>query len=574
MAATVAYPGAEPAVASTTPTLAQIVGQKLVVAMSGTSPDQALLARIQQGEVGGVILFGSNMTTASALRALTAKLQTAAAAGGQPRLLIATDQEGGSVRRVPWAPPILSPPQMGQLGSAATAAAQGRSTGYVLRCAGINGDLAPVADVPVSTDSFMYQQRRTWSFDAGLTASLSDAFATGLESGGSVPAMKHFPGIGLAAENTDSHVVTITASKAALAAGLEPYQEAIGHGVPLIMLSNATYTAYDSANAAGWSTAISVDLLRTTLGFTGVTITDSLNGTAAARGASVSSLAVKAAQADTDMIMLTGSETSSASTYASLLAAAQDGTIPLATLQASYDRIVALKSSLKDAVADSTPPTLTTPAAGLVANSTLGTTTVPVRASWSATDPCAISGYSLERRVNGGSWAAQRLSTETTTATTQSLAMGSTYRYTVRATDSAGNMSGWAYGETVAPYVRQSTSPLVTYSSGWRTASGSGYSGGSTRYAVSTGAWASYTFTGIGIGWVAAVGPTRGSAKVYIDGTYQATVSLYSVTTGLRRIVYAKNWSTQGRHTIRIAVAGTSRHPRVDVDAFARLYRL
>ena len=53
------------------------------------------------------------------------------------------------------------------------------------------------------------------------------------------------------------------------------------------MLSNATYTAYDSASAAGWSHAISVDLLRTALGFQGVTITDSLNGTAAARGVSV-----------------------------------------------------------------------------------------------------------------------------------------------------------------------------------------------------------------------------------------------------------------------------------------------
>ena len=50
------------------------------------------------------------------------------------------------------------------------------------------------------------------------------------------------------------------------------------------MLSNATYTAYDSVNAAGWSHAISVTLLRHDLGFKGVTITDSLDGTAHARG--------------------------------------------------------------------------------------------------------------------------------------------------------------------------------------------------------------------------------------------------------------------------------------------------
>jgi hypothetical protein len=72
---------------------------------------------------------------------------------------------------------------------------------------------------------------------------------------------------------------------------------------------------------------------------------------------------------------------------------------------------------------------------------------------------------------------------------------------------------------------------------------------------------------------VAAVGPTRGSAKVYLDGTYAATVSLYSATAALRRIAYAHNWASQGTHTIRIVAVGTSGHPRVDVDAFVRLYR-
>src|SRR5207253_1886324 len=103
---------------------------------------------------------------------------------------------------------------------------------------------------------------------------------------------------------TDSSVVTITASKSALAPGLLPYQKAIGSHVPLIMLSNATYTAYDAASAAGWSHAIAVDLLRNTLGFSGVTITDSLSGTAAARGLSTTSLALRAARAGTDMILL------------------------------------------------------------------------------------------------------------------------------------------------------------------------------------------------------------------------------------------------------------------------------
>ncbi|HEY5630096.1 MAG TPA: hypothetical protein VIR16_11350, partial [Candidatus Limnocylindrales bacterium] len=72
------------------PTYAQLVGQKLVVAMSGTAPSADLLGRVARGEIGGVVLFGSNIASAASLRALSFRLQAAAASGGQPPLLIAT----------------------------------------------------------------------------------------------------------------------------------------------------------------------------------------------------------------------------------------------------------------------------------------------------------------------------------------------------------------------------------------------------------------------------------------------------------------------------------------------------
>jgi beta-N-acetylhexosaminidase len=292
-----------------------------------------------------VILFGSNISTATQVRALTSKLQAAATAGGQPRLLISTDQEGGSVKRIPWAPPTMSPPQMGASGSAATAKSQGQQTGSALKALGINLDLAPVADVPLSTSSFMYQQGRTWSFSAATTTSLADAFAAGLEAGKDVPSMKHFPGIGRATLNTDSHVDTITASAAALDSGLDPYRGAIAQGIPMVMLSNAWYTAWDPNSAAGWSRAIGTTLLRDQLGFTGVTITDSLSGIAGAMGVSATSLAIKAAEAGTDIILVTGSEASTKATFKSLLAAATAGSVARARLLTSYDRILALKAT-------------------------------------------------------------------------------------------------------------------------------------------------------------------------------------------------------------------------------------
>jgi beta-N-acetylhexosaminidase len=332
--------------ASAGPSLAQLVGQKLVVRMEGTTPSAALLGRIGRGEVGGVILFGFNITTPAALTALTGKLQAAAQAGGQPPLLIAVDQEGGAASRISWAPPTLSAPQMGNSGSAAVARAQGASTGVALAGLGINVDLAPVADVPASSASFMERDGRAFSSDAAQTALLAAAFASGLASAGVEPTMKHFPGIGYATQNTDSSIVLIRATQAALAPGLLPYRAAIGHAIPLVMLSNATYTAYDPGNAAGWSFAISTTLLRQGLGFTGVSITDSMDGTAFTRGVADRVLAVRAATAGTDLILLTGSEGVTAGVYSTLLAEAMDGSIPTPTLRASYDRILALKAHL------------------------------------------------------------------------------------------------------------------------------------------------------------------------------------------------------------------------------------
>ena len=335
--------GAGVSATTATPTLGQLVGQKLVVRMDGTTPSADLLGRIQRGEIGGVILFGANITTKTALISLTSKLHHAAIAGGQPRFLVAVDQEGGAIKRIPWAPPTLSPPRMGVLGSTSTARSQGQLTGAALKALGIDVDLAPVADVPASTSSFLYQQGRTWSFSATRTAALSDAFATGLETGGEIPSMKHFPGLGYATLNTDTHMVSIRVSKTALAPGLLPYRTAIAHGIPLIMLSNATYSAYDPYAAAGWSPALNTTLLRGTLGFRGVTITDALDGTAAARGYTAAHLAYRAAKAGTDMILITGSEATSRGVFATLLADATAGSISLTSLRASYARIIAMK---------------------------------------------------------------------------------------------------------------------------------------------------------------------------------------------------------------------------------------
>jgi beta-N-acetylhexosaminidase len=335
---------ASPIELAAAPTLAQLVGQKMVIPMDGTTPSAGLLARVRRGEVGGIVLFGFNITTKSALVAAMAKLQAAAANGGQPPLLIMVDQEGGAVKRIPWAGPTLSARQMGIDNSVDLVTQQGSSSAAALKASGINVNLAPVADVADSIASFMYQQQRTFGFSDTLVGRLALAFANGTNSQGVIPTFKHFPGIGRATRNTDLYKVVIGASRSTLNEDLYPFEHAMAAGgAPLLMLSNATYTAWDSANGAGWSKAIGA-FLRSDLHYTGATITDSLSGQPTTYKLSLTVIAARACRAGTDMIMLTGSEGSTANTFNSLLALAQSGSIPRATLQTSYDRILALKS--------------------------------------------------------------------------------------------------------------------------------------------------------------------------------------------------------------------------------------
>ncbi len=64
------------------------------------------------------------------------------------------------------------------------------------------------------------------------------------------------------------------------------------------------------------------------------------------------------------------------------------------------------------------------------------------------------------------------------------------------------------------------------------------------------------------------MGPTRGQARVYVDGAYARTVDLRSSSSATRRVVYVRSWTSSARHTLEIRVVGTSGRPRVDVDAF------
>ncbi len=110
------------------------------------------------------------------------------------------------------------------------------------------------------------------------------------------------------------------------------------------------------------------------------------------------------------------------------------------------------------------------------------------------------------------------------------------------------------------------SSSRITYSGTWDYAYASGYSGGKVRFSNEENASATLRFTGVGVRWVGPLGPTRGSAKVYVDGVYIKTVSQYRSQFTARYALYSARWPSSQSHTLKIVVVGTSGHPTVAID--------
>ena len=230
----------------------------------------------------------------------------------------------------------------------------------------------------------------------------------------------------------------------------------------------------------------------------------------------------------------------------------------------------AWRTSVVRIVSDGTPPGAAGPTSQVpVIPSTLGST-VPIRVTWggAADIDSGIGSYLVERSDDGGSFFGVSIPG---TTITQPLLLGHTVRYRITPTDVVGLLGPPTYGSTFRPTLYQSTSS-TTVSGTWGTSTSSGFSGGKTRYATKAGTSATFTATAArSIAIVTTKAATRGSFKVYVDGVYRARISTYSTVTRFRQLVYQFNWSTPGTHKIKIVVAGTAGHPRVDLDAFVVL---
>ena len=312
--------------------LRQQVGQLTISSFDGTARPDYIRRRLRARETAGVILFGRNGGSAGHWRTLTRSLQGPA----RGRALVMVDQEGGDIRTVDHVGPPASQPLQGEPANVRRAA---RSAGRGLRAAGVNVNLAPVADVP-GPGSVMGS--RAFAGDPAGIGRRVQASVRGLGDARVAATAKHFPGLGDSAVNTDDAPATIPGG---VSEDLVPFRAAVEAEVPLVMLSHALHPSLDDRAIASQSRAIVSGLLRERLGFEGVIVTDSMEAQAVVSRSDVATAAERSIRAGADLVLMTGSASWNL-VFPRLLARARSSPAFRARVRQSAARVLELKRSL------------------------------------------------------------------------------------------------------------------------------------------------------------------------------------------------------------------------------------
>ncbi|HTY73487.1 MAG TPA: glycoside hydrolase family 3 N-terminal domain-containing protein [Actinomycetes bacterium] len=268
----------------------QRLGQLFMIGVPVAKPTlarQIAATLVGTDHVGSLILSGRSHASVASIGRLTTSFQhlaTTAATGGVG-LVVSTDQEGGKVQVLQGSGFHTIPSALVQ-GRMATTTLRSAATvwGKALARAGVNLDLAPVADVPVAgrPNPPIADLDRAYGFTSARVTVKSSAFAAGMTAAGVGTTWKHFPGLGRVPANTDTTRSVHDRVTSTRSSTLVPFRQAVASGAGWVMVSLAIYDRIDPGHRAAYSSTVVTGLLRGQLGFTGVVVSDSLSAASAA----------------------------------------------------------------------------------------------------------------------------------------------------------------------------------------------------------------------------------------------------------------------------------------------------
>jgi beta-N-acetylhexosaminidase len=337
--------------------LAQRVGQLFMVGTNANVADGVTLDAIADSHVGNVFLAGrSHLGVAAIVAQLQAEVNLNST-DSEP-LFVATDQEGGEVQVLQGPGFSAMPTGLAQGGMAPAALRAAASLwGAQLHAAGVNMNLAPVVDLlPSLSAAPLNLPIGVFSRELGFTpASITahaDAFRSAMSANHVVSVLKHFPGLGHVDANTDtaSNVTDSVVTAGGPDVGI--YRSEIASGARCVMVSLAVYSQLDPNEPAVFSPKVVSGLLRTSLGFNGVIMTDDLSATAQVAYLSPADRAIDAISAGVDIVLVSASPEQAAGMVAAVLAKAQADPAFAAIVSTAARRVVELKQAALPLAAD------------------------------------------------------------------------------------------------------------------------------------------------------------------------------------------------------------------------------
>jgi len=326
-------------------TLREQAAQLIMTGISAGGMTSAQRSVVEQQKPGSVFLLGDSGSLSHTRTAMAAVKTVATLKGVRP--LIAADQEGGQIQRLkgPGFDRIPAATVQGTW-SSSKLTANAEDWGDQLEQAGVNVNLAPVADVVPS--SLKSQNAPIGSLDReygntpGEVGPPVQAFVRGMGKGGVMTAVKHFPGLGRVRGNTDFSSGVVDNVTVRGDADLQPFADGIKAGADMVMISTATYTKIDPGNRAVFSPTVIQGMVRGDLGWSGVVITDDVGAAAEVASVPVGQRATRFVAAGGD-IVINAKAGLTATMVSALVAKAQQDKAFAAKLTSSVRRVLTLK---------------------------------------------------------------------------------------------------------------------------------------------------------------------------------------------------------------------------------------
>ncbi|HEX2448596.1 MAG TPA: glycoside hydrolase family 3 N-terminal domain-containing protein [Methyloceanibacter sp.] len=341
--------------------LDSMIGQMIMVGFAGSNERDAgvaaVRAQLNEGTIGGVVLYPENIGTPQELRTLTAFLRNAKSS---PIPFIAVDQEGGLVQRLTrrnghsYFPSAFSVGRNPSFASPESAKKLYATMAAELAQAGFNLNFGPVVDLNLNPWNPVIGQRdRSFGADPYTVTMLARAFIAAHRGADIVTVAKHFPGHG--SSRADSHKSLADVSETWKEIELEPYRKLAKEGMlDAVMIGHLYHPRFsDGAKLPASLSHRAVQALRADyIGFDGVVVSDDMEMGGVADDHSFEERVVKAVNAGTDLLVFSNVAASDPALgpkiHAVIAAARRDGRISRQRIEQAYGKIRLLKRRLAE----------------------------------------------------------------------------------------------------------------------------------------------------------------------------------------------------------------------------------